>query len=136
MTDRHDATDWAGLAGEMAAIRARLVHEQQSPLHGVAFEAEALRQLLDSHMGRQWLSTRAETTSLVEAHTVVDRMRAESAEQDAQRARRQARETAARHRGDTAAWIRHAVNPRTVPSRYRREGALMVAEWLDGRAAQ
>ncbi|SCL56385.1 hypothetical protein [Micromonospora chersina] len=128
-TRPEDPTDWVALGRRLQNIQNTLVHHESTPRYGDDYYAEALRRLLtDSRCG--WIST-TEHQWLLDLHTQVDR-------RNAQEANRRAREARARYatasrtiRAELAGWLRRVTNEQTVPARYRREGVLLAADWLD-----
>ncbi len=124
-----DPTDWVALGRRLQDIQNHMIHREPTHRYGDEYYAEALRRLLtDSRSG--WLPT-AEHDRLVDMHTYMDRRNAQEANRRAREAR--ARYATASHRiqAELAAWLRRVTNERTVPSRYRREGVLLAADWLD-----
>lgn len=75
--------------------------------------------------------TEAESLRVRDAHTSIDRLNRERAEEKVAELRdevlRKDRDAAA----DVVRWIRANVNERTMPSKFRREGALQIADWLE-----
>jgi hypothetical protein len=138
--------DWAGLAQRFQETTTRMIHhEDGSPRYGNNFYAEALRRTFGYQPAgapprelpypvvnpSTGLTTTAAADHIRDGHTVLDRL----ARADAERQRDEAREEA--HRvlrdaaRDLAKLIRGCTNERTVPSRYRREGVLLAADWID-----
>ncbi|SCL17748.1 hypothetical protein [Micromonospora inyonensis] len=126
-----EPTNWPDLGRRFQGIQARLIHGDREPvLSGDDFYGEALRRLL-TRSDSGWM-TRADHDRLIRAHHVFNGSATEEA-------RRQAREARARYavsgramRAELAAWLREvASNERIVPSRYRRDGVLLAADWID-----
>jgi hypothetical protein len=122
---------WSDLAREFANISTHRIHREERQLHGDAFYAEALRRLLTGHVGKRWLTTKAQAEWESDTARFFDRSALEDAKKQAAEAREEARRGFREHAHQLADWVRQAVNARTVPSRYRREGALAVADWID-----
>ncbi|MEU5554286.1 hypothetical protein ABZ738_31395 [Micromonospora sp. NPDC047793] len=140
-TERHtgsrgfeDQTNWPEFGRRLQQIQAKLVHGDGEPLlSGDDFYGEALRRLLTSGSG--WMSRAEHEWHLRGLHVFNGSA--------AQTARRQAREARGRYaisaraiRAELAAWLREAgANERIVPSRYRRDGVLLAADWIDPATA-
>ena len=71
---------------------------------------------------------------VVDANEHVDRANGERAEAQLKREREEYARKLADIRPVIAAAIRARVNDRSMPSKYRREGALIVADWLEGKS--
>jgi hypothetical protein len=123
--------NWRELAEKHSAITAHMIHHEEQTLFGYDFEAEVLRRLITSSTGQRWLTTKAEAAHTLDSHRIVDRLNLESAKKEVAKAREESRQGLREHAHQIAAWVRQTVNERTVPSRYRREGALAVADWID-----
>ncbi|MFE9690652.1 hypothetical protein [Micromonospora sp. NPDC005806] len=128
-TRPEDHTDWVALGRRLQNIQNTLVHHEKTPRYGDDYYAEALRRLLtDSRCG--WMST-AEHQWLLDLHTQVDRRNAQEANRRAREARARYAAASRKIRAELAGWLRRVTNERTVPARYRREGVLLAADWLD-----
>lgn len=141
------AIDWLALARRLQDIQAQMIHHEDVQRYGDEFYAEALRRTLGfsandgTDRGRvlpyetlnpsTGLTTLAEADHLRDSHTIIDRHRAEAAKKEAQEAREETRRVLRDAARDLAKLIRDWTNNRTVPSVYRREGALMAADWID-----
>ncbi len=124
-----DHTDWVVLGRLLQDIQNQLVHGDQTRRYGDDYYAEALRRLLtDSRSG--WMPI-AEHYRLVDLHTYVDRRNLQEANRRAREARARYATASAKIRAGMAGWLGHLTNDRTVPSRYRREGVLLAADWID-----
>ncbi|MEU5726852.1 hypothetical protein ABZ783_34250 [Micromonospora sp. NPDC047738] len=128
-TRPEDHTDWVALGRRLQNIQNTLVHHDETPRYGDDYYAEALRRLLsDSRSG--WIST-AEHQWLLDLHTHVDRRNAQEANRRAREARARYATASRKIRAELAGWLRRVTNERTVAGRYRREGVLLAADWLD-----
>ncbi|MFC0505008.1 hypothetical protein [Micromonospora costi] len=124
-----DGTDWRALGRLLQQIQNQLIHRDQLPRYGDDYYAESLRRLLtDSRCG---FITTAEHQRLVDLHTQVDRRNLQDANRRAREARARYATASRKIRAELAGWLRRVANDRTVPSRYRREGVLLAADWLD-----
>lgn len=124
-----DHTDWVALGRRLQNIQNTLVHHESTPRYGVDYYAEALRRLL-TDPGCGWISS-VEHQWLLDLHTQVDRRNAQEANRRAREARARYATASRKIRAALAGWLRRVTNERTVPARYRREGVLLVADWLD-----
>ena len=149
-TPASQPVDWIGLAREYQKQIADLIHHDSAgrDLSGDEFYAEALRRALGHrpandpatpHVGRDTighrfgLTTTADAEFLRNAHTVMDRLSADAARKQADAARKEARRVLLEAAADCADLIRARCNDRSVPSRYRREGAAWAADLIDPR---
>lgn len=133
MTNKRDeaeaAIDWIALAQRFQSIQAHLVHHDTEKRYGDDFYAEALRRtILDP---RSPFMTRAEADHLIETHTILSKLTAESAEQRRDELLAENRRVLREARADITHAFREAINDRTMPSKYRREGALQLLDWID-----
>jgi hypothetical protein len=147
--DRHKPVDWAQLAQEFQRHTADLIHREGAQLSGTEFYAEALRRTFgyatnDGADGRRelpydtvrtstGLTTLAEADHLRSACTAVDRVNREAAERRAREAQGEARSVLREAAQRVADHIRARCNDRSVPSRLRRDGVLLAADWVDPR---
>lgn len=143
--------NWMTLAERLHNMRMHMAHHEDTGLSGLAFEAEALRRTFrfsanDGSDGRRplpyetisaatGLMSIAEADHLRNMHTAVDRANRQEAEQDAVKARAETRRVLIDAARDLAGYLRQRCNDRTVPSRYRREGVLLAADWIDPDSA-
>lgn len=77
------------------------------------------------------LVTRAQADWVRDTHTIVDRMNREAAEQQVKEVRVELARVYREAGKDLAELIRARCNDRTVPSKYRREGAGWAADLID-----
>ena len=138
------AIDWLKLAERMQRIQADMIHHKQTDLHGSEFYAEALRRTLGfqpphDHVQHETvasstgLTTIAYADHLREGCTVIDRLDREAAEKQVAEMRAEVTRVYREARADAADHIRQRCNERSVPARYRREGVLLAADWIDPR---
>lgn len=123
------AIDWTALARRFQDTQADLVHHDDTQRYGDNFYAEALRRTLTGP-GSPFM-TKAEVDHLVETHTALSRLNAESADKRRNEAIAENRRLLREARADIVAAFREALNDRVMPSRYRREGALQLLDWID-----
>ncbi|MGW3607812.1 hypothetical protein [Micromonospora sp. NPDC005161] len=124
-----DRTDWLALGRRLQDIQNQMIHGGQTHRYGDDYYGEALRQLLtDSRSG--WIST-AEHQWLIDLHTGVDRRNLQAANRQAREARSRYAVAGRKLRAELAGWLREVTNERSVPARYRREGVLLAADWID-----
>ncbi|MFY1674000.1 hypothetical protein ACN27G_29275 [Plantactinospora sp. WMMB334] len=121
---------WPDLGRRFQQIQATLIHGDGEPvLSGDDFYGEALRRLLTSDSG--WM-TRAEYEWHLRGHHVFNGSAAETARRQAREARARYAVSARAIRVELAARLREAgSSERIVPSRYRRDGVLLAADWID-----
>lgn len=141
--------DFVALAKRMHEERVKMIHHEGTGLHGWEFDAEVLRRALgysanDGTDGRRQvpyetvrrstgLITDAEHRHLLDGHTIIDRLNREAAEKRAEEARAEARATIREAAQRIADHIRGRCNERAVPAKFRREGVLLAADWVDPR---
>ncbi|MFI6163071.1 hypothetical protein ACIA59_24355 [Micromonospora haikouensis] len=126
-----DPTYWPDLGRRFQEIQAKLLHgdDGEPLLSGSDFYGEALRRLLTSDSG--WM-TQAEYEWHIRAHHVFNGSAAETARRQAREARARYAASARAVRAELAEQLREAgSNERIVPSRYRRDGVLLAADWID-----
>lgn len=138
------AVNWAALAERLAEARTALVWGDHHALYGADRDIWVLRRALDAQLSQdgtyevirtEGLTTSADADNLVLAHVAVDRAAAQRAIRERDEARAELRQIRRDARQEAANLIREqAANEYLVPSRYRREGALLAADWLDGGA--
>lgn len=146
MADAQQPIDWVALAKRLSDAQVKMIHHEDTGLHGWEFDAEVLRRALghsanDGTDGQRTLPyetvhfpgliTASEHDHLRNAHTVLDRMAREAAEKRAKEADAEVRRVYREARQDIAAALREWCNERSVPSRLRREGVLLAADRLD-----
>ncbi|WBB78576.1 hypothetical protein O7606_20460 [Micromonospora sp. WMMD882] len=124
-------TNWSALGRRFQEIQATMIHGDGEPaLGGDAFYGEALRRLL-TRGDSGWI-TRAAHDQLIQAHHVFSGSALEIARRQARQARARYAVSARGIRAELAAWLREAgSNERVVSSRYRRDGVLLAADWID-----
>ncbi|MGS2618062.1 hypothetical protein ACVCAH_26585 [Micromonospora sp. LZ34] len=128
-TRPEEHTDWVALGRRLQDIQNQMIHGGETHRYGDDYYAEALRRLLtDSRSG--WISI-AEHQWLIDLHTHVDRRNLREANRRAREARARYATAGAKIRAEVAGWLREVTNDRTVPARYRREGVLLAADWID-----
>lgn len=143
------AVGWATLARRLQSEMSRLVHHDPAgqQLHGDEFYAEALRRAFgyrtndgadggrtlpyDTVDEGTGLTTLAYSDYLRESCTILDRLNAEAAKKEAKEAHDEARRVLRDSARDLAKLIRECTNERTVPAKFRREGVLLAADWID-----
>lgn len=138
--------DWVKLARRLQEAQAQLVHHEDGfRRYGDEFYAEALRRAFGykephGHVKHETVSestglmTTAYANHLIESNTIMSRLNAESAQREAKAAREETRRVYREAGRDLARLIRDRCNERTVPSRFRREGVLTAADWIDPEA--
>lgn len=143
----HQPVNWDALAQQLQRHMTDMVHHDTDRRYGDEFYAEALRRTFgysanDGSDGRRvlpydtvnrttGLTTVAEADWTRDSHTVVDRLARESAETQIKEMRAEVRRVYRESAADLAALIRGRCNERSVPSRLRREGVLLAADWID-----
>jgi hypothetical protein len=124
--------DWAAAGRTFIEMEARLVREA-SDLHGAEFYAEALRRLW-ARIGHGWVP-QAEMMRILDMNRAVDRASGERAQATLAHFTAEYERKMADSAHQYAAALRARCNERTVTSRLRREGVLLAADWLDGKAS-
>lgn len=122
--------DWADAGAKFSDIQNRLMHSEGTSLHGAEFYGEALRRWWE-RFGHNWVP-QAEMMRALEINHSVDRANGERAEATLKHFTEEYQRKLADARTEMAKAIRARCNEVTVPSRYRREGVLLAADWLDG----
>lgn len=141
------AIDWDRLAKRLSDVQRKMAHEEN--YRGADFHAEALRRTFGftpagepdgvkrvlpyDQVNVPGLMTDAEAKHIRDAHTVIDRINREKAEQEVKEMREEVRRVYRESAADLSDLIRNRCNERTVPSRYRREGAQWAADLIDPR---
>jgi hypothetical protein len=133
-----DGPDWAALGAELPRIEARMIHDENTELRGSAFYAEVLRRLFDETaftVRREgdfvpW----DEHIRILEMNRRQDRENGERAEAALRELRERYQADLARERADLGRKLRNSAGQ--VESRYRREGVLLAAGWLDPQPCQ
>jgi hypothetical protein len=137
--------NWGRLADRMREARHQLIHLERYT--GADYEAEILRRTFGftpagepdavkrvlpyEQVSVPGLMTEAEAKHIRDAHTVVDRMNREAAEKQVAEMRAEVARVYREAAHDLAELIRRKCNDRTVPAKYRREGVLLAADWID-----
>ena len=115
-----------------------MIHDESTGLYGAAFHAEALRRLLDGTTftvrRRGDFVPQDEHVRVLEANRSVDRANGERAEAELRVLRERYQADLARERADLGRKLRNSAAQ--VVSKYRREGVLIAADWLDREGAQ
>jgi hypothetical protein len=132
------AVNWDALAWRIEEAKGALLGEGRRYADD-GFGADVLRRAFGADPGdgvqrlapSTGLMARAEADDIIEAHTIVDRKAREAAEKEAAELRAELRRTRNEARAIAASLIRARVNEHSMPSRYRREGALQAADWLN-----
>ncbi|WP_229705714.1 hypothetical protein [Micromonospora sonchi] len=124
-------TNWSTLGRRFQEIQATMIHgDGEAALGGDDFYGEALRRLL-TRGDSGWI-TRAAHDRFIQAHHVFSGSAVETARRQARQARTRYAVSARGIRAELAAWLREAgSNERVVSSRYRRDGVLLAADWID-----
>lgn len=135
------AVDWMALAQRLQREMTRLVHEETGRRYGDDLYVEALRRAFGARQVRDCpyesvdcstgLTTVAESDYIRDSHTIIDRLNAERAREEAKAAREEVRRVYREARRDIAQDLRGWCNERTVPARLRREGVLLAADRID-----
>lgn len=133
--------DWTALGRRLAEAQIHYVHHAEDKPTGDAYYAAVMRRALGGRKlerlhyetvdGSTGLVTKAEADWLRESHTIMDRLNLEAAERKITELRAEITRLRMDARADVAQLIRDRCNDRTVPSRYRREGALWAADLVD-----
>jgi len=123
---------WVKLGRVLNRVQADMIHSENSPLSGDEFAGESLRRVLD-RPGSGFVTSEY-LTRVLDANRHVDRANGEHAEALLKREREEYARKLADIRAVLARSIRARVNEVSIPSRYRREGALIVADWLEGKS--
>ena len=122
--------DWVRVARRLADIRARMIHHDDNQLGGDDFDAEALQRLFAS-IGELGLLTQADHDRVVANREGILRLNLDAANRDLREARAETRRVLDEVAANLAGQIRERCNNRSVPARYRREGVLLAADWID-----
>jgi hypothetical protein len=124
-------TYWAELGRRFQEVQDGLIHGEGEPVRsGDDFYGEALRRLLTPD-NSGWM-TQADHDRLIQVHHVFNGSAAETARRQAREARARYAVSGRKMRAELADWLREAgSNERVVPSRYRRDGVLLAADWID-----
>jgi hypothetical protein len=120
--------DWADAGRQLGAIMAGMMHGEGTDLHGAEFYGEALRRLF-ARIGHQWV-TEAHMMRVLAMNRAQDRANGEAAQATLRHYTGEYERKLADAAGVLAGAIRARCDERTVPSRYRREGVLLAADWL------
>lgn len=120
-------TDWPELGRRLDSIMATMMHQEHSDLYGGEFTGEALRRLWDQ-VAHGYV-TLEEHGRVVDANRSVDRANGVAAQAQLATERKRYAATMADASRACAQVIRSRAT--RIPSRYRREGALQAAGWLD-----
>lgn len=147
MSEQPKAVDWTALARRLQDEQAKMIHHEDSQLRGNDFYAEALRRTFgysarDGADGQRQLPyptispstglvTTAEADHLRESHTIIDRLNREAAEKRVTELHQENKRVLRDAARDLAKLIRGWTTDRTVPSKFRREGVLLAADWID-----
>lgn len=126
-----DSIDWTKAGETFSRIQSDLMHGEGSELRGAEFYGEALRRLF-ARIGHNWV-TSEESQRAIHMSTSISRSNAEQAKAALHHFTEEYQRKLADARAVMADAIRTRCNEVTVPSRYRREGVLLAAEWLDGK---
>lgn len=126
-----DGIDWAKAGEQFSRIQSDLMHGEGSELRGAEFYGEVLRRLF-ARIGPNWVTYEDHMRTL-ELNRRQDRANGERAEATLKHFTEEYQRKLADARAVMADAIRTRCNEVTVPSRYRREGVLLAAEWLDGK---
>lgn len=124
-----DGIDWADAGAKLNDIQARMFHEEHSDLTGAAFTGESLRRLFE-RIGHNWVPL-DEHTRVLEANRSVDRANGEQAQKTLKHWTAEYERKMADSARLYAEAIRAWATEHRIPSRYRREGVLLAADWLD-----
>lgn len=128
--DALDAIDWKVLSVRLNQIRGRLYDERGSGEH----QPDALRELLSPpHCG---FVPRGEALSLIEAGIAVARENRAKADGEVTRLRTELGRSRTYGRGQAAAAVREWAGRSPTLGKYRREGALLAADYLDGGSSR
>ena len=122
---------WTKRAYRLGTIGLAL-REQGCELNAEAFHGECLRLML-AEPGSGWISLE-ESDRALDLNRKQDRANGERAQALLERERAEYARKLADIRAEFAAAIRARATEAWIPSKYRREGALIVAEWLEGGA--
>ncbi len=139
-----DTINWDRLADRLLGIQRDMMHEKYS---GNDFHAEALRRAFHftpagepndvrrvlpyDQIRVSGLTTQAQADHTRDGHTVMDRLNREAAEKQVREMRAEMARVYLEARKDVAEAIRSRCNERTVPAKFRREGVLLAADWID-----
>lgn len=125
--------DFAALGSRLSRIMAEIIHRPQTDTErsatGVDLYAIGLRRLLASPSSG--FVPYREMVHTLNGHTVIDRLNAEDAKEQARAARAEADRVRAQVAPDLAAALRRWCNEVTVPSAYRRQGVELAAQCLE-----
>ena len=122
-------TDWTALAHKLGRLQLAM-RDEGCELQAEAFLGESLRRLLEAP-GSGFV-TWDEHLHALDVNRKVDRANGERAQELLRHEREEYAATMTGSARAYAAAIRARCNEVTVPSRYRREGVLLAAGWLDG----
>lgn len=121
-----DRAYWTGLAYKLGRIQLQL-RDGGCDLQAEEFLGESLRVLLEE-AGSGWVTTE-EMHHVLDGNRKVDRANGERAQEQLARERAEYAEKMTCSAREYAAALRSRADG--VPSRYRREGVLLAASWLD-----
>lgn len=122
-------SDWPELGRRLSKIMAAMMHQEHTDLHGDEFYGEALSRLWDQ-VAHGYV-TQEQHGRTLDVVTYFDRANLDAAQAQLATERERYAATMAEAARACAQVIRSRA--RSVPSRYRREGALQAACWLDPR---
>src|SRR5258708_26757290 len=128
--------DWASPGARLSSIQADMIHAEKTDLYGADFYGEALRRLLGEILGGAYprFIARDEHDRLVSSAVAAHRSAAEHWEAEVSKVRADwAQRLADAYRTAGRALRQRAGN---APGRYRQEGALRAASWLDPDPAE
>jgi hypothetical protein len=133
--------DWVKIGQNIQEAQVHFAHHAEVPLHGDDFYAAVARRALgcrkldrltyETVNGMLGLITSAESAWLVEGHTAVSRLNAESAAAQVVEMRAEVRRVQRDAARDLVEYLRGWCNERRIPAKTRREGFLMAADQID-----
>lgn len=127
--------DWGKLAAEFTRIEADMLHVEKTDLHGDDFYAEALRRVLADRLEeleRSYISPAEHKRKVDDAEHGSRALAQQLNDQHAKDRAEWARQIEALRSSawqEAAAALRRSVH--NAPGRYRQEGVLLAASWLD-----
>jgi len=133
--------DWLKIGLRFQEATVHYTHHAEVTLYGDEFYAAVAKRALGGQQSERLtyetvskqlgLTTVAEADWLRDSHVVMDRLRAEQAEEQVKELRAEVRRVRRDAARDLVKYLREWVNERRIPAKTRREGFLMAADQID-----